>query len=99
MIPLIVASRNQKKVEELQTILTGIPVEAISLRDFPGAPEVVEDGKTFEELLFISSEVFLFWPIEQTDITFPATRFGEAHAELILNSIWFHEREIKLALF
>lgn len=49
MIPLIVASRNQKKVEELQAILTGIPVDAGSLRDLPGAPEVKEDGKTFEE--------------------------------------------------
>ncbi len=49
MIPLIVASRNPKKVEELQAILTGLPIQVISLRDLARAPEVVEDGVTFEE--------------------------------------------------
>ena len=48
MIPLIVASRNQKKIKELQAILTGTSIRALSLADFPGAPDVIEDGSTFE---------------------------------------------------
>ena len=49
MIPLVVASRNQKKVNELQAILSGTAIKAISVAELPGAPEVIEDGSTFEE--------------------------------------------------
>ena len=49
MISLVVASRNQKKVNELQAILSGMPLKAISLAELSGAPEVIEDGSTFEE--------------------------------------------------
>ncbi|MGE5554523.1 MAG: XTP/dITP diphosphatase [Betaproteobacteria bacterium] len=44
---LVVASRNRHKVEELKQLLVGLPVEVRSLADYPGAPEVVEDGDTF----------------------------------------------------
>ncbi|HNV86751.1 MAG TPA: RdgB/HAM1 family non-canonical purine NTP pyrophosphatase [Candidatus Omnitrophota bacterium] len=49
MISLLLASRNRKKTEELQAILRGLPVRVLSLPDFPDAPEVIEDGKTFAE--------------------------------------------------
>jgi len=49
MISLLLASRNKKKSAELQAILSGLPVRILSLPDFPGAPEVIEDGKTFRE--------------------------------------------------
>ena len=51
---LILATRNQGKVRELTNMLCGEAsskqqVEVISLESYPGAPEVVEDGKTYME--------------------------------------------------
>ena len=45
---LVIATRNRKKVEEIRRILEGVPVELLSLDDFPGCPEVAEDADTFE---------------------------------------------------
>jgi XTP/dITP diphosphohydrolase len=45
---LVVGSRNPKKKEEIIEILGGLGVELRDLTDWPGAPEVVEDGATFE---------------------------------------------------
>ena len=47
---LVLATRNEGKVREIGEILidqTGI--EFLSLRNYPDAPEVVEDGTTYEE--------------------------------------------------
>jgi len=46
---LVVATRNRHKVEEIGKILDGLGYEILSLADFPDAPEVIEDGSTFEE--------------------------------------------------
>lgn len=46
---LVIASGNPKKREELETLLAELDVELLSLNDFPQAPEVVEDGTTFEQ--------------------------------------------------
>ncbi|GAB4540318.1 MAG: XTP/dITP diphosphatase [Thermodesulfovibrionia bacterium] len=49
---IVLATRNKRKAEELKKILkdAGIPIENIlTLQDFPHIPEVIEDGKTFEE--------------------------------------------------
>jgi XTP/dITP diphosphohydrolase len=46
---LVVGTRNRKKREELLTILGDLPVELRDLTSFPDAPEVEEDGQTFEE--------------------------------------------------
>ena len=46
---VVVATRNQDKVKEIKSILRGIPVRPISLRNFRDVPEVKEDGKTLEE--------------------------------------------------
>ena len=46
---LLLGTGNQKKLEELETLLAGIPFEKVTLGDFPQAAEVVEDGETFEE--------------------------------------------------
>lgn len=45
---IVIATRNKKKVEEIQRILTGLPIVPYSLNDFPGCPEVEEDADTFE---------------------------------------------------
>lgn len=47
---LIVATRNPKKLKEIQELLQGFPLKVISLNEVEfQADEVVEDGKTFWE--------------------------------------------------
>lgn len=46
MIRLLIATRNDHKVAEIQAML-GATCQCLTLRDFPAAPEVVEDGTTF----------------------------------------------------
>jgi XTP/dITP diphosphohydrolase len=43
---ILLATRNLHKVQEIRAILGG-QVELLTLNDFPGAPEVVEDAGTF----------------------------------------------------
>jgi XTP/dITP diphosphohydrolase len=49
MKKLVVATRNKKKLEEIEEILGDLGLEVTSLADYPGAPEVTEDGATFRE--------------------------------------------------
>lgn len=44
---VVVATRNKHKFREISQILKDSNIEAESLENFPAAPEVVEDGKTF----------------------------------------------------
>jgi len=44
-----VATGNRHKVEEIRAVLADLPVAVRSLAEFPGAPEVVEDGRTYRE--------------------------------------------------
>lgn len=46
---LLLATSNVKKLKELQELLADLPVECLSLRDFPDVEEVEETGRTFEE--------------------------------------------------
>ena len=46
---LVLATKNEGKVREIQKFLEGFPVEVRSLKDFGPIPEVREDGVTFEE--------------------------------------------------
>ncbi len=46
---LLVATTNKKKLEELQTLLQGLPLELKSLSDLKTYKVVTEDGKSFEE--------------------------------------------------
>jgi len=46
---IVLATRNKKKVEEIKRIVKDMPLTIYTLIDFPGCPEVIEDGKTFEE--------------------------------------------------
>jgi XTP/dITP diphosphohydrolase len=46
---LLLATRNAGKVREFRQLLADVPgLQLLSLADVPGAPEVVEDGATFE---------------------------------------------------
>ncbi len=46
---IVVATRNQKKIEEIGRILDASDVTLLGLEDFPACPEVQETGSTFEE--------------------------------------------------
>lgn len=46
---LVIATRNKKKLLELQAILEGLPCQVETLDAHPQAPEVEETGTTFEE--------------------------------------------------
>ena len=47
---LVLATRNKGKVREIGEILKDQHgIELLSLRNYPNAPDVVEDGKTYEE--------------------------------------------------
>ena len=47
---LVLATQNQGKVREIGEILKDQHgIELLSLRNYPDAPDVVEDGKTYEE--------------------------------------------------
>jgi len=48
-IELVVASRNQKKVEEIKEILKRSNLKITSLRDYPRTPFIAENGKTFRD--------------------------------------------------
>jgi XTP/dITP diphosphohydrolase len=45
---LVIGSRNPKKREEIVGLLGDLGMEIVDLRGWPEAPEVVEDGDTFE---------------------------------------------------
>jgi XTP/dITP diphosphohydrolase len=49
MALLVVGTRNPKKREEIMEILQGVPLALKDLTSWPDAPEVVEDGATFDE--------------------------------------------------
>ena len=46
---ILVATRNRGKIREIRKALKGLGLQIHALTDFPAAPEVEEDGKTFEE--------------------------------------------------
>jgi XTP/dITP diphosphohydrolase len=57
----IIATRNQHKVEEIRSILRSENFLFLTLNDFPGAPPIVEDGKTFTENAVKKSTGLAHW--------------------------------------
>jgi len=45
---LVVGTRNSKKREEIHEILNDLPIDVHDLTGWPDAPDVIEDGDTFE---------------------------------------------------
>lgn len=45
---IVLATRNKKKIEEIRRITADLLVTILSLDNFPGCPETVEDKETFE---------------------------------------------------
>jgi len=46
---LVIATKNKGKLREIEALLQDLGVNVMSLDDYPDAPDVVEDGKTFRE--------------------------------------------------
>jgi len=44
---LVIASKNKGKIAEIREMLAGLPLEILSLQDFPEAPDIEEDGESF----------------------------------------------------
>lgn len=49
MKELVVATRNKGKLREIRDLLEGMKVIVTSIADYPGAPEIIEDGNSFRE--------------------------------------------------
>jgi len=49
MTQMVVATRNKKKLSEIKEILKGIDLELLSLDSYQSAPQVLENGKSFQE--------------------------------------------------
>jgi len=49
MRQLVVATKNKKKLSEIKAILKGINLKLLSLDAYKDAPQVIENGKTFQE--------------------------------------------------
>ncbi|MBN1531413.1 MAG: XTP/dITP diphosphatase [Spirochaetes bacterium] len=50
MMKIVIATKNRHKFTEISCSLAGIEgISLVSLNDFPNAPDVIEDGETFEE--------------------------------------------------
>jgi len=48
-LKVVLATGNQDKVREIRQILSGAPIELVSLADFPNVTPAEEDGRSFEE--------------------------------------------------
>ena len=48
-IPLVLATRNEGKTEEIRALLAEFPVDIKNLTDFGPTPKIEEDGQTFED--------------------------------------------------
>lgn len=49
MRELVIATTNQGKLREIKELLKGMDIRVTSLADYPGAPKVEEDGRTFAQ--------------------------------------------------
>ena len=46
---LLVATKNKKKLKEIKEILKGLDFKVVSLADYPQAPRIIENGKSFKK--------------------------------------------------
>lgn len=46
---IVLASRNPGKIREIRTMVAELGIDLLSLDDYPGIPEIAEDGKSFLE--------------------------------------------------
>src|SRR2546427_4947105 len=75
MITLVLATRNAHKVEEIRAIL-GQAYACLSLKDFPNAPEVIEDAGTFAGNATKKAIALAKWIVEASN-----SQLGTRHPE------------------
>src|SRR3989338_1187705 len=46
---LVVATKNKKKLKEIKELMQDLNLKILSLENFPKAPKIIEDGKTFDQ--------------------------------------------------
>lgn len=66
MPKLVLASTNKGKILEFRELLADLPWELVSLADFPGAPEIIENGGTFAENALIKASTIAKYSGELT---------------------------------
>jgi XTP/dITP diphosphohydrolase len=60
-LELFLATRNEGKIREIRELLKGYDISLTSLRDYPHAPEVAEDGKDYRENALKKARFFARW--------------------------------------
>ena len=55
-IKMVLATHNRHKCAEMGAILGGMPIELLTLDEFPGIGEIIEDGNTLKENAFIKAK-------------------------------------------
>ena len=58
---LVIATSNEDKVREIDEILEGTGYKAVSMKQAGFCPDIVEDGKTFEENALIKAKAVAEW--------------------------------------
>ena len=57
MRELVIATQNQGKLREIRQLLEGLEFKVTSLADYPGHPEIIEDGDSFAANALIKARV------------------------------------------
>jgi XTP/dITP diphosphohydrolase len=60
-LELFLATRNEGKIREIRELLKGCNTRIISLRDYPDAPEVVENGQSYRDNALKKARFFARW--------------------------------------
>tara|TARA_B100000745_G_C20094633_1_gene374235 strand:- start:289 stop:882 length:594 start_codon:yes stop_codon:yes gene_type:complete len=58
---LVVATSNKGKLCEIKELLKDLPFQITSLADYPGHPEIVEDGRTFAQNALKKASTIAFY--------------------------------------
>jgi len=60
-LELFLATRNEGKIREIGELLKGCETSLTSLRDYPDAPEVVENGGSYRDNALKKARFFAEW--------------------------------------
>jgi XTP/dITP diphosphohydrolase len=60
-VQLFLATRNKGKIREIEELLKGFEISLTSLRDYPDAPDVVENGEAYRDNALKKARFFTRW--------------------------------------
>ncbi len=58
---VVIATKNEGKIREIIPYFTGLGIQWLTFKDFKDFPDVVEDGKTFEENAVLKASQIAKW--------------------------------------